>query len=84
MIGKVILLSVGLMAIVFVLMAIKTLLKKHGSFPNLHIGGNPEMKKRGIHCAKKTNKKKYNDKRNIHDMEKKKGRDQTAPSLFFD
>ncbi len=69
MTGKVILLSVGMMAIVFILMAIKTLLKKNGAFPNLHIGGNPEMKKRGIHCAQTTDKLEFNDRRNINDME---------------
>lgn len=48
---KVLLLSVVLMAIVFALMSIRILIKKNGKFPNLHIGSNKEMKKRGIACA---------------------------------
>ena len=48
---KVFLLSVGIMAFVFVGMAIKILLKKDGKFPNTHIGGNKHMKSRGISCA---------------------------------
>ncbi len=48
---KVLLLSVVLVAIVFVLMAIRILIQKNGKFPNLHIGSNKEMQKRGISCA---------------------------------
>ncbi len=48
---KVLLVSVVLMAIVFVLMAISILIKKNGKFPNIHIGSNKEMQKRGISCA---------------------------------
>ncbi|WP_075591114.1 hypothetical protein [Labilibacter marinus] len=48
---KVLLLSVVLIGIVFVLMAIGILIKKGGKFPNLHIGSNKEMQKRGISCA---------------------------------
>ncbi len=70
MTGKIILFSIALMGVVFILMAIKTLVKMNGTFPNLHIGGNPEMKKRGIHCAQTTDKLEFNDKRNISDMEK--------------
>lgn len=51
MIWKVLLLSVGLMAIVAFLMSVKILFKKNGKFPNLHIGANKEMAKRGINCA---------------------------------
>lgn len=45
------LLSVGLMAVVAFLMSIRVLFKKNGRFPNLHIGSNKEMVKRGITCA---------------------------------
>jgi hypothetical protein len=48
---KVLLLSVVLVGIVFVLMAISILIKKHGKFPNIHIGSNKDMRKRGIVCA---------------------------------
>ncbi len=32
-------------------MSLKILLLKNGKFPNIHIGSNKEMKKRGIACA---------------------------------
>jgi hypothetical protein len=51
MFWKVLLLSVALMAIVAVLMSVTILLRKKGQFPNLHIGANKEMAKRGISCA---------------------------------
>lgn len=56
MVLKVILFSVVLMALVFILMGIKMIFVKGGSFPNLHIGGNSEMKKRGIHCVQTMDK----------------------------
>ncbi len=48
---KVLLLSVVLVGIVFILMAISILIKKNGKFPNIHIGSNKDMRKRGISCA---------------------------------
>jgi hypothetical protein len=51
MIWKVVLLSIVLMAIVALLMSVRILFKKNGKFPNLHIGANQELKKRGISCA---------------------------------
>ncbi len=48
---KVFLLSICLMGFVAFLMSIKILFKKNGKFPNIHIGGNKEMVKRGITCA---------------------------------
>lgn len=51
MVWKVLLLSIVLMAFVAVLMSVRILLRKKGQFPNLHIGANKEMTKRGISCA---------------------------------
>lgn len=48
---KVLLISIVLMALVFVGLATQILFKKGGKFPNTHIGGNKELKKRGISCA---------------------------------
>jgi len=48
---KVILIAIFLMALVFLGLATRILLKKGGTFPNTHIGGNKELKKRGISCA---------------------------------
>ena len=49
---KIILLSIGLIAIAVVGLAINILLKKKGKFPETSVGHNPEMRKRGITCAK--------------------------------
>ncbi len=51
MFWKVLILSVILMAIIALLMSVRVLIKKNGRFPNIHIGGNKEMAKRGITCA---------------------------------
>lgn len=51
MFWSVLLLSIVLMALVFVFLGIQILFKKNGRFPNSHIGGNKEMAKRGIQCA---------------------------------
>ena len=59
---KVLLLTIVLVAIVFVLFSIKILLKKNGRFPVTKIGGNRELNKRGIHCPQtqdKVERKKY-------------------------
>lgn len=74
MFWSVMLLSIVLMAVVFVLLGLKILFKKNGKFPNSHIGGNKEMSKRGIYCAttqdrmaqRKNVKYKLADKDNSH------------------
>lgn len=38
-------------ACAFALLAIRIILKKNGRFPNIHIGSNKEMRKRGIGCV---------------------------------
>lgn len=48
---KTIILALLIIAISFVLLAITIIIKKNGRFPNIHIGGNKEMRKRGIKCA---------------------------------
>lgn len=37
-------------------LGITILIKKNGKFPQTHIGKNPEMKCRGIHCANSTDR----------------------------
>lgn len=44
--------TIGLIAFATVLLGIKVFFTKNGRFPNTHIHGNPEMKKRGITCAR--------------------------------
>ena len=34
-----------------VLLSVSILLKKNGKFPNIHVGSNPAMRKRGIGCV---------------------------------
>lgn len=48
---KTIILTLLIIAISFALLAITIIVKKNGKFPNIHIGGNREMRKRGIKCA---------------------------------
>ncbi|MUP36225.1 hypothetical protein GNY23_00100 [Labilibaculum sp. 44] len=47
----VILITSFLLAIGFAGFAITILVKKNGKFPELHIGNNKDLKKRGIGCA---------------------------------
>ena len=53
---KVLLLTTLIVAICMVLMAITILIKKNGRFPNTHVGGNKEMRKRGIRCVETQDK----------------------------
>lgn len=48
---KVLVLAIVIMAVVVLALATQILLKKGGKFPNTHIGGNKNMKERGITCA---------------------------------
>ncbi|MCT4671654.1 MAG: hypothetical protein ACPGSG_09770 [Prolixibacteraceae bacterium] len=49
---KLILISIVMMGICVAGLALRILVKKNGRFPHTHVGGNPEMKKRGLICAK--------------------------------
>ena len=40
-----------IIAICVALLAIKVIVKKNGRFPNTHVGGNREMRRRGIKCV---------------------------------
>ena len=53
---KLILLAIVLMSFVVAAMATQILLKKGGKFPNTHIGGNKDLKERGITCAQSYDK----------------------------
>lgn len=48
---KTLLIGLVLLAVAIVLMGVRVFFTKKGEFPNTHIGGNREMKKRGIGCA---------------------------------
>lgn len=38
------------------LLSVSILLKKNGKFPNIHVGSNPAMRKRGIGCVESQDK----------------------------
>ncbi|QZT39140.1 hypothetical protein K5X82_15370 [Halosquirtibacter xylanolyticus] len=52
MVVKLVLISIVLVGICVAGLATQILLKKNGQFPHTHVGGNREMKKRGLICAK--------------------------------
>ena len=51
MVLKIVLLSVIIMSLVMLGLAVQTLFKKNGRFPNTHIGSNKYMKDNGVTCA---------------------------------
>jgi hypothetical protein len=69
---KVFLLTTLIVAMCMVLMAITILIKKNGRFPNTHVGGNKEMRKRGIRCVETQDKEARRDNPNaIPERERK-------------
>ncbi len=44
--------TILLIALAVTLLGVKIFFVKGGKFPNTHIHGNPEMKRRGITCAR--------------------------------
>lgn len=38
------------------LLSVNILIKKNGRFPNIHVGSNPAMRKRGIGCVESQDK----------------------------
>lgn len=46
----VLLISVGVVALVVVLLSVGILLRSNGRFPDTHVGSNPAMRERGIAC----------------------------------
>ena len=49
---KILLLTLAIVGLVVVLLGVKIFFVKGGRFPNTHIHDNPEMRKRGITCAR--------------------------------
>ncbi len=48
---KILLITLLIVAISVPLLAIKIILKKNGRFPNIHVSGSKDMRKRGIGCV---------------------------------
>ena len=53
---KTLLITFLIIAISFALLAITIIIKKNGKFPNTHVGGNREMRRRGIKCVQSQDK----------------------------
>jgi len=51
---KLLIISLILVAVAIIFLGIRILLTGKGKFQDFHIGSNPEMRKRGITCAKNT------------------------------
>ncbi len=49
---QILLLTVALIGVAVVLLGVKIFFVKGGKLPNTHIHANPEMKRRGITCAR--------------------------------
>lgn len=48
---KTILVAVAFLGIAILLLGVNIFFKKDGKFPNGHVSGNKEMRKRGVTCA---------------------------------
>ena len=48
---KILLITMLIVAICVPLLAIKIIVKKNGRFPNIHVSGSKDMRKRGIGCV---------------------------------
>ncbi|MFO7862975.1 MAG: hypothetical protein R6U85_03160 [Salinivirgaceae bacterium] len=48
---KLLLISIAMMALVFLALGVRVFFQKNGKFPHTHVGGNKELIKRGIYCA---------------------------------
>ena len=53
---KTLIITLLIIAISFALLAITIIIKKNGKFPNTHVGGNREMRRRGIKCVQSQDK----------------------------
>ncbi|MEE1176408.1 MAG: hypothetical protein U0K71_05335 [Paludibacteraceae bacterium] len=48
---KTILVAIAFLGVAILLLGVNIFFKKDGKFPNGHVSGNKEMRKRGITCA---------------------------------
>ena len=58
---KTFLTAVILILAAVLLLSVSILLKKNGKFPNIHVGSNPAMRKRGIGCVESQDKQAQKD-----------------------
>lgn len=62
---QLLIISLVLVAVAFVGLAFNILFTKKGKFPDTSVGHNPEMKKRGITCAKSDELREFNMRKDI-------------------
>jgi hypothetical protein len=68
----IIILSVIIVALAFAGLAVRLLIKKGGRFPNIHVGGNKHLKRRGIYCAQTQDRLERNELKKKTDFTKVK------------
>lgn len=68
---QLLILSLILVAIAFIGLAFNILFRKNGKFPETGVGHNPEMRKRGLSCAKTEEIREWNLRKGV--LEAKKG-----------
>ena len=55
------------------LLALQILLKKNGKFPNIHVSGNPAMRKQGIRCVQAQDREAQRSKKlSVNESSRKK------------
>ncbi len=64
---NVLILSLILVGISFLGMAITILVKRGGKFPETGVGHNPEMRKKGLNCARTEELKTFHLQKSIYD-----------------
>lgn len=68
--AKIFLAVLALVGIAMLLLSVRIIFKKGGTFHSQHIGQSKAMRDRGIHCAQATDKIEYASKLDVTDMEK--------------
>jgi hypothetical protein len=69
---QIIILSVIIVALAFAGLAVRLLIKKGGRFPNIHVGGNKHLNRRGIYCAQTQDRLERNELKKKTDFTKVK------------
>lgn len=68
--AKLFLLVLAVVGVAVILLCVRILLKRNGTFHSEHIGQSKAMRERGIHCAQATDRIEHASTLNVTDMEK--------------
>ena len=68
--ARLFLLILSVVEVAVLLLCIRILLKRNGTFHSQHIGQSKAMRDRGIHCAQATDRIEHASTLNVTDMEK--------------